>query len=113
MNTQKGLKHGVYKIFWKSGGMSLASIGFTHDGTNWYAPCNWTSQFKGAPTVASTDWESIERIELILENNYNHDESESPSPSSTIEPVEGSVEEIAMRFSEWTSWNCEKVAGST
>lgn len=35
---------GLYEIFWKSGGSSLASIGNLHDGVRWIAPINWTHQ---------------------------------------------------------------------
>lgn len=65
------LKHGVYRIFWKSGGISLASVGSTHDGTRWFAPCNWVSEEKKFPKVTSTDWGEVERVELIEENNYS------------------------------------------
>ena len=70
MRKMKGLKHGVYKIFWIGGGSSLASIGYTHDGTNWFAPCNWTSKDNNKPMVASTKWQMIDRIEFIEENSY-------------------------------------------
>ena len=33
---------GLYKIWWKSGGCSLASIGQDSDGNRWLAPTNWT-----------------------------------------------------------------------
>lgn len=73
MKNQKGLKHGVYRIFWNTGGKSVASIGYTHDGTNWFAPCNWTSESNDKPIVASTDWKDVDRIELIEENDYERD----------------------------------------
>tara|TARA_Y100000310_G_C20598360_1_gene771697 strand:+ start:227 stop:601 length:375 start_codon:yes stop_codon:yes gene_type:complete len=55
---------GLYRIFWKSGGTSLASVGQTHDGTRWFAPCNWTGKNEN-PLVASTDWKLVSRFELI------------------------------------------------
>jgi hypothetical protein len=72
----KKLKHGVYKLYWKSGGSSLVSVGMTHDGTNWYAPCNWASDcvspgMPKTPQVASTDWSSVSALVLIQENNYD------------------------------------------
>ena len=36
-------KHGLYKIYWKSGGSSLASIGSLSCGARWFAPTNWTN----------------------------------------------------------------------
>jgi hypothetical protein len=80
MEQQKGLKHGAYKIFWKSGGVSVASIGFTYDGTNWFAPCNWTSEDNSRPLVASTDWNKVERIELIMANDYSVRRPSSDKP---------------------------------
>ncbi len=33
---------GIYRVFWKDGGESLASIGMSHKGLRWLAPTNWT-----------------------------------------------------------------------
>lgn len=82
---RKGMKHGVYKIFWKEGGSSLASVGYTHDGSNWYAPCNWTSKENDYPQVAITDWSKVERVELIQENNYNYDNTPSQTPQQAAQ----------------------------
>ena len=38
------LKHGVYKIYWKDGGESLAAVGSLYSGMRWLAPCNWVSE---------------------------------------------------------------------
>lgn len=54
------LNHGLYKLFWKSGGNSLASIGSLCDGTKWFAPCNWTSETEDG--IASCDWNKIEKV---------------------------------------------------
>lgn len=70
MITQSKLDHGFYKIFWIEGGHSLAAVGYTHDGTNWYAPCNWTANDNEKPQIASTDWNKVERIELMVKNKY-------------------------------------------
>lgn len=35
------IKAGLYKVFWKSGGDSLASVGYGRDGKAWIAPTNW------------------------------------------------------------------------
>lgn len=90
MNTQKGLKHGLYRIYWtgvEGGGSSLAAIGYTHDGTNWFACCNWTSPDNSKPIVASTDWSKVEWIELIEAVNYNKEESTDPeTPTNTVAP---------------------------
>lgn len=51
----KGLKHGLYEIYWKSGGSSLSSVGYDSLGYNWITPCNWL-------TVGhmETDWSEID-----------------------------------------------------
>ena len=58
----KTIRHGLYKLYWKSGGHSLASVGSHRDGTRWYAPTNWIN-------VPGTDWESIEYVEVIKFND--------------------------------------------
>lgn len=35
------LKLGLYKIFWKDGGMSLPAVGQDSKGNYWLAPTNW------------------------------------------------------------------------
>ena len=44
--TLKTCPHGLYEIFWKEGGSSLAAIGSLYDGTRWIAPINWTTGSK-------------------------------------------------------------------
>jgi hypothetical protein len=84
----KELKHGLYKLWWKTGGCSLASVGSTHDGSRWYAPCNWTSQDNERPMVASTDWIDVDRVELIKENNYEKAKDGLGEIKETKEPRE-------------------------
>lgn len=57
------LEHGIYRLFWKSGGSSLAAVGSLHDGTPWFAPTNWTSETAGG--IASTDWRKVDAVEII------------------------------------------------
>lgn len=59
----KGLTHGLYEIYWKSGGSSLAAVGYDTYGNNWYAPCNWISG-------STTDWGMVSAYKLLLENDY-------------------------------------------
>jgi hypothetical protein len=58
---------GVYKVYWKSGGCSVAAVGRTHSGKCWIAPSNWTS--KNTTGLAWTErkvWKKVKRVELIL-----------------------------------------------
>lgn len=59
-------KLGVYRIYWTSGGYSVASIGQDYHGDRWIAPSNWTCEKGRNPTALMKDYiEEIERIELI------------------------------------------------
>lgn len=47
---------GLYRIFWKTGGSSLAAVGMGNDGTRWLAPTNWV-----APSAdPSKTWDLVE-----------------------------------------------------
>jgi hypothetical protein len=66
---------GIYRIFWKKkhgGGSSVASVGYTHDGTKWMAPSNWTTESNENPQIASTkQWSKVKRVELITTQHKN------------------------------------------
>lgn len=55
-------KMGLYRIYWKSGGNSLAAIGRDKLGELWIAPTNWVS---GSSNFNSAD---IEKLELLFKN---------------------------------------------
>ena len=52
------LGHGLYRLYWKSGGFSLAAVGILYSGKRWYAPVNWTSPDKDKKVVSS-DWKRV------------------------------------------------------
>lgn len=56
------MRNGVYRIFWTTGGLSVAAKGQGDDGTPWLAPTNWT-----APAVPLGDNVAcqIREMELI------------------------------------------------
>lgn len=56
-------QYGIYRLYWKSGGSSLAAVGGLSDGTLWFAPTNWTGKEPGA--IASIAWYSVERAMLL------------------------------------------------
>lgn len=58
----KKLPLGVYRINWKSGGTSVATIGATANGGRWLAPSNWVS-----PSDEKDIWRWIESAILISE----------------------------------------------
>ena len=49
---------GLYKIYWNSGGHSVASVGYDACGNRWFAPTNWVSGH-------SYNWGGVKEIELI------------------------------------------------
>lgn len=59
----KHLQNGLYVIYWKSGGSSLAAVGILHNGERWYAPTNWTN--KSTDGIACSKWSGVERVKLI------------------------------------------------
>lgn len=69
--------HGLYRIHWRSGGTSLASIGVTPDGGRWVAPTNWV-----AP--AEFDW-----ADVLMLNQLNE-----ALESVTISDPDSIIEEI-------------------
>lgn len=68
----RSLAIGVYRIYWKSGGHSLAAVGQLGDGRKWLAPCNWTSDNYFSPVVASAQkWKEVLRAEPIRSVRLN------------------------------------------
>lgn len=69
MNVQpkwvRELKPGLYKIYWKEGGSSLAAVGLDFSGRRWLAPTNWIS------VPAFNVWPMVEKVEL-LEPRHTH-----------------------------------------
>ena len=57
------LSHGVYRIYWKEGGTSVAAVGSTPSGARWLAPTNWVSIGTDANTLSH--WKSVRKVELI------------------------------------------------
>ena len=55
----KDLQNGLYKLFWHSGGSSLAAVGRFANGDCWYTACNHTQRSK------STDWSDVLRVEPV------------------------------------------------
>ncbi len=69
--AMKDCKHGLYKIYWFSGGSSLAAIGSLHDGTRWIAPCNWTGKTNPIGKLDDERIPEITSMTLIQENKYD------------------------------------------
>ena len=64
------LQHGVYRIYWKVGGNSVASIGSDDYGNQWFAPSNWTFNPKRIYDgrvigPIGTKWHNVLKVDLI------------------------------------------------
>lgn len=54
------LRLGIYRLYWKSGGHSIAAIGNQKNGERWVAPINWIY-----PDTEGKCWKQILRVELL------------------------------------------------
>src|SRR5262245_64380205 len=54
------LDPGIYRLYWHSGGSSLAAVGMTIEGWRWMAPINWVM-----PSAMPRCWASVVRAERI------------------------------------------------
>jgi hypothetical protein len=45
---------GLYRLYWKDGGFSLAAVGMASNGDMWFAPVNWCDG-----GLAHTDWDRV------------------------------------------------------
>lgn len=61
------LDHGLYEVFWKEGGSSLAAVGSLYNGDRWLAPCNWTSE--NQITFDASHWRNVKSAKLIKSTN--------------------------------------------
>ncbi len=57
----KKLPLGLYRIYWKQGGYSLAAIGQLDDGNRWMAPINWTNKSE-KNICTSTHWKYVKSV---------------------------------------------------
>ena len=68
--TQKqvqALSHGMYTIYWKEGGASLAAVGSLANGTRWMAPTNWVNWQMESNAMKSC-WRKVRTVEKL---NYD------------------------------------------
>lgn len=62
------LRTGLYRVFWKVGGASLAAVGQNELGDTWIAPTNWL-----APDETGAHWRTVKRVEVIKVDTFNPD----------------------------------------
>lgn len=66
MSDVQNLPPGIYRIFWKTGGSSLASVGCDKDGKRWLAPTNWLLANNVDLTNWHKTWRRVEKAKLAL-----------------------------------------------
>ena len=69
LKDSHALPVGVYRVHWKSGGYSVASIGMDEAGNRWVAPANWLLSDEDGPDAFDI-WRKIDRVELIEAANF-------------------------------------------
>tara|TARA_R110000772_G_scaffold99174_1_gene198717 strand:- start:3940 stop:4299 length:360 start_codon:yes stop_codon:yes gene_type:complete len=61
----QNLDHGLYRIWWKDGGSSLASVGSDQHGFRWLAPTNWIS----GSSTSTVCWDAVDHITPIWDRD--------------------------------------------
>lgn len=61
-NARK-LPCGVYRLHWRAGGSSLASVGRLDGGITWFAPSNWHPA--RPEEIVSVEWTLVFKVEPI------------------------------------------------
>ena len=59
--TVDKLHPGLYRLFWVTGGSSLAAVGINRQGNAWFAPVNWVT------IGPESNWSLVEFAVLIEE----------------------------------------------
>lgn len=77
---RKGMKHGLYRLYWKDGGTSLAAVGYNSPGWNWYQPTNWIS---AEPVF---DWRPVAGVELLI-----HDQEYAAHMEGNLFPQDATI----------------------
>lgn len=54
------IRPGLYTVYWKDGGSSLAAIGMLPNGDRWLAPINWVR-----PTEDQNTWRNVKAVATI------------------------------------------------
>jgi hypothetical protein len=78
-NSDMTIAPGLYRLFWKSGGTSVASVGCDYSGRNWFAPTNWI----GVPSFYWSLVESFEQIDVV-ENTKEAPRTAARSELATV-----------------------------
>lgn len=69
---------GLFRIYWKSGGSSLAAIGQNEEGSPWIVPVNWLSPLQSTSKQYRKYIRGIKRLERLppFEDHVRHLQTE-------------------------------------
>lgn len=70
--------HGLYRIWWRNGGVSIGSVGSTASGARWLAPTNWLSGSSGDA------WDAVLRLDRL---DYEDRSPAGPRPGPILRPL--------------------------
>lgn len=64
-NEAQKLQTGLYRVYWRKGGSSLAAVGTNRDGKRWLTPTSWVGFRTDHFTKPAKIWRHVERVEVI------------------------------------------------
>ena len=67
----KALRLGIYRLHWKSGGTSVASVGMIENGDKWMAPTNWVR-----PSENQLNWRDVEKAVFLFGQSASNPDKE-------------------------------------
>jgi hypothetical protein len=70
MSEVQQLTNGLYRVYWKDGGDSLAAVGSDSRGKHWLAPTNWLVSKDTDLIDYNKTWRLVEKVELIQASRY-------------------------------------------
>ena len=59
------LRNGIYIVYWKSGGKSIAAVGQKQNGKMWLAPINWIFAGSGKMT-----WGLVKKVQFVGDEEW-------------------------------------------
>lgn len=77
---------GLYILYWKTGGNSLASVGQNAAGNKWFSPVNWI-------TVPGWDWSIVDKVHPV-----NVDDQQYEDVELVEDTLEERAQEVANKF---------------
>ena len=105
INEINGLEYGLYRIYWKDGGSSIAFVGPCKSGSVWIAEVDYLNSNHMGVTYFTHYHELIDRIEPIDLDKKENQNRESGNQVS-IEDLKGSIKVKGLPFeigdSFWT-----------